>query len=54
MSALCTYYTARTVTRNRDWLTEEALMLSNLALYPENNPMSTYGLGCVLRWCSLE
>ena len=44
---LCAYYATRTLTRNLDWRTEEALLLSNLALYPANNGMSTYGLGAI-------
>jgi hypothetical protein len=42
---LCMAYSVRAWIRNYDWLTEEALMKSNLAIYPDNNPMSNYGLG---------
>jgi hypothetical protein len=42
---VCAAYSVRAWVRNYDWLTEEALMKSNLAIYPENNPMSNYGLG---------
>ncbi len=40
-------YCARTVVRNQDWFSEETLLQSNLDLYPERNPMSLFGLGCV-------
>jgi hypothetical protein len=45
--ALAAVWSYRTVTRNRDWLTEDALMASNLALYPTGNTMTIYGMGCV-------
>lgn len=33
--------------RNRDWVSEESLGLSQLALYPNDNFMAEYGIGCV-------
>lgn len=47
LGALAAYYVGRTVTRNAEWANEEVLMASNLALYPDNNTMTVYGLGCV-------
>ncbi len=45
-AALCAYG-VRAGVRNLDWVNEEALLASNLALYPSNNGMSMYGLGAV-------
>lgn len=45
LGALAAYYVGRTVTRNAEWANEEVLMASNLALYPDNNTMTVYGLG---------
>ena len=47
VAALLTAYCARTVTRSRDWVDEETLLLSNLQMYPTHNGMSTYGLGAI-------
>jgi hypothetical protein len=47
VTCLCAAYACQTVARNADWRTEESLMLSSLPLYP-NNPMTLYGLGCVI------
>jgi len=45
LAGLCGVWCFRTVTRNQDWLTEDALMASNLALYPVGNTMTIYGMG---------
>jgi tetratricopeptide (TPR) repeat protein len=41
------YYAAYSGVRNMDWSGEESLLLSNLALYPEHNGFSLYGMGAV-------
>jgi tetratricopeptide (TPR) repeat protein len=45
--ALCCYYAVRLWVRNGAWSNEEALLMSNLALYPHENGMSMYGLGAI-------
>lgn len=39
------YFFARTWHRNTEWFTEEALLVSSLQTYPEDNFMSMFGLG---------
>ncbi len=55
---LATFFTIRTWTRGYDWLSEEALLASNMNLYPTRNGMSVYGLGAIRlyaeRWDEAE
>jgi tetratricopeptide (TPR) repeat protein len=44
---LSTYNFVRSYYRNLDWANEEALITSNIALYPTNNGLSIYGLGAM-------
>jgi tetratricopeptide (TPR) repeat protein len=44
---LAAYYSARIWLRNVDWATEENLLRSNLAIYPEHNGMTQYGMGAI-------
>ena len=46
-AALAAYYSARVWMRNVDWATEENLLRSNLAIYPEHNGMTQYGMGAI-------
>ena len=45
--ALLAAYVCTTVARVKDWADEEALMASNLRMYPRGNVMTVYGLGAV-------
>jgi tetratricopeptide (TPR) repeat protein len=45
--ALALYYGVRIWVRNYDWATEEALLRSNLRIYPEHNGMTQYGMGAI-------
>jgi hypothetical protein len=46
-ATLLAYYAGKTWRRNWDWGDEERLMTSNIAMYPEGNVMTVYGLGAV-------
>ena len=45
VAALALSYGQVTWKRSAEWANEEALLTSNLSIYPYNNPMSYYGLG---------
>lgn len=47
LSLLALHYVLLSYTRNMAWRDEDALLSSNIALYPSNNGMSMYGLGAV-------
>ena len=47
LATLLLYYSVRIFLRNPDWSTEEALLRSNLAIYPEHNGMTQYGMGAI-------
>lgn len=44
---ISSYNFIRSYLRNLDWANEEALITSNIALYPVNNGLSIYGLGAM-------
>jgi tetratricopeptide (TPR) repeat protein len=44
---LSLHYAAFSAQRNFAWASEDALLTANIALYPENNGMSYYGMGAV-------
>lgn len=46
-AGLLAYYAGKTWRRNWDWGDEERLMTNNIAMYPEGNVMTVYGLGAV-------
>lgn len=47
LTLLSVYNVIRSYYRNLDWANEEALITSNIALYPNNNGLSIYGLGAM-------